>query len=166
MRILESNKVSGNTPTSTIVDSGFTLIEMLIALTIVAILLSFAVLAIPNHEERHWQNNLDQLIATLNAAQDESQSSGIPMRAEIDGTGWRFYKRDPVDQTQSLTPQSTFIPDAYKAQAWSNPVIIVPVQFSLGSEYVTEESRISIEQEKRSATLLRSKDGHFSWTSP
>ena len=166
MRILESNKVSGNTPASTFVDSGFTLIEMLIALTIVAVLLSLAVLAIPNHDERSWQNNLDQLTATLNAAQDESQSSGIPMRVEIDGSGWRFYKRDLVDQTPSLTPQSTFIPDAYKAQAWSKPIIISPVQFSLGSEYVAEELRISIEQEKRNATLLRSRDGHFSWTSP
>ena len=166
MRILESNKVSGATPAASFIDGGFTLIEMLIALTIVAVLLSLAVLAIPNHDERSWQNNLDQLTATLNAAQDESQSSGIPMRVEIDGSGWRFYKRDLVDQTPSLTPQSTFIPDAYKAQAWSKPVIISPVQFSLGSEYVTEESRISIEQEKRNATLLRSRDGHFSWTSP
>ena len=166
MRILESKKVSRTTPASSFADGGFTLIEMLIALTIVAVLLSLAVLAIPNHDERNWQNNLDQLTATLNAAQDESQSSGIPMRAEIDGSGWRFYKRDPVDQTQSLIQQSTFIPDAYKAQAWSKPVIIVPTQFSLGSEYVTEESRISIEQEKRSSTLLRSRDGHFSWTSP
>jgi type II secretion system protein H len=166
MRILVTNKVSGTNPASTFVDGGFTLIEMLIALTIVAILLSLAVLAIPNHDERHWQNNLDQLTATLNAAQDESQSSGIPMRVEIDGSGWRFYKRDLVDQTQSLTPQSTFIPDAYKAQAWSKPVIILPVQFSLGLEYVSEELRISIEQEKLNATLLRSRDGHFSWTSP
>ncbi|MBU3630711.1 prepilin-type N-terminal cleavage/methylation domain-containing protein [Polynucleobacter sp. AP-Melu-500A-A1] len=166
MQILESNKVSGATPASIFIDGGFTLIEMLIALMIVAILLSLAVLAIPNHDERNWQNNLDQLTATLNAAQDESQSSGIPMRVEIDRSGWRFYKRDPVDQTQSLGSQSTFTPDAYKAQSWSKPVIILQVQFSLGSEYVTEESRISIEQEKRTATLLRSRDGHFSWTSP
>jgi hypothetical protein len=39
------------------------------------------------------------------------------------------------------------------------------LQLNLGAEYVTEVLRINIQQEKRSATLIRSNDGHFSWVS-
>jgi len=167
MRMLVSNKKGkANSPRNPSGEGGFTLIEMLLVLTIVAILLTTAVLSIPNHDERHWRNNLDQLVASLNAAQDESQMTGVPMRVEIGESGWRFSKTDPMTQSKDLNQPPTFIPDAYKAQTWSRPVIMEQLQLNLGSEYVSEGLRIAIEQEKRSATLIRSNDGHFSWASP
>ena len=166
MRMSASNKGKTNPLTNNPLEGGFTLIEMLLVLSIVAILLTVTVLAIPNHDERNWRNNLDQLVSSLNAAQDESQMTGIPMRAEIGESGWRFSKSDPMAQTRDSNQPATFIPDAYKAQTWSKPVIMNPLQLNLGAEYVSEGLRTTIEQEKRTATLIRSNDGHFSWVSP
>ena len=166
MRMSASNKGKANPLSNTPLEGGFTLIEMLLVLSIVAILLTVAVLTIPNHDERNWRNNLDQLVSSLNAAQDESQMTGIPMRAEIGESGWRFSKSDPLAQTRDSNQPATFIPDAYKAQTWSKPVIMAPLELNLGAEYVSEVLRTTIEQEKRTATLIRSNDGHFSWVSP
>lgn len=166
MRMSASNKENLNSLAQTPSESGFTLIEMLLVLSIVAILLTVAVLTIPNHDERNWRNNLDQLVTSLNAAQDESQMTGIPMRAEISESGWRFSKSDPMNQPRDSNQPATFIPDAYKAQTWSKPVVMEPLQLNLGAEYVSEVLRTPIEQEKRTATLIRSNDGHFSWVSP
>jgi general secretion pathway protein H len=166
MRMSASNKEKINSLAQTPSEGGFTLVEMLLVLGIVAILLTVAVLTIPNHDERNWRNNLDQLVTSLNAAQDESQMTGIPMRAEISESGWRFSKSDPMNQTRDSNQPPTFIPDAYKAQTWSKPVVMEPLQLNLGAEYVSEGLRTTIEQEKRTATLIRSNDGHFSWVSP
>ena len=72
-------------------DAGFTLIELLVAIAIMAVVLGVAVLAIPNHDERYWKDNLDQLVSSLNLAQEESAMSGTPMIAQIDSAGWRFF---------------------------------------------------------------------------
>ena len=72
-------------------DAGFTLIELMVAIAIMAVILGVAVLAIPNHDERYWKDNLDQLVSSLNLAQEESAMSGTPMIAQIDSAGWRFF---------------------------------------------------------------------------
>lgn len=72
-------------------DAGFTFIEMLVAITILAVILAVAVLAIPNHNDRYFRDNLDQLVSSLNLAQEESAMSGTPIIAQIDSTGWRFF---------------------------------------------------------------------------
>ena len=165
MLILESDKERDLRYPPSSSDGGFTLIEMLLALTIVAILLGVAVLTIPNHDERYWRNNLDELVSTLNAAQDESQSSGIPVSVAINQLGWRFSKTTCTGQAQDPTLTNTFIPEAYKPHAWFKPVSVEPIQLNLGSGYVNEELKIPLEQEKRLAILIRSNDGHFYWKS-
>jgi general secretion pathway protein H len=166
MQTLESNKerIFSFSPSSS--EGGFTLIEMVLALTIVAILFSIAIIAIPNHDARYWRSNLDQLVSSLNAAQDESQISGIPMRVVINQSGWRFSKVNRVTPIQDPVTTNTFIPEAYKPQIWFKPVNIEPIQLDLGTEFVNEELRIRLQQEQRLATLIRSNDGRFFWTSP
>jgi prepilin-type N-terminal cleavage/methylation domain-containing protein len=63
--------------------AGFTLIELLVAISVMAVLLGIAVLVMPNHDERYWRDNLDQLVSSLNLAEDESAISGTPMLAHI-----------------------------------------------------------------------------------
>jgi len=71
--------------------AGFTLIELLIAIAIMAIVMGVAVLAIPNHDDRYWRDNLDQLVGSLNMAQEESVMAGTPIMVQIDSVGWRFF---------------------------------------------------------------------------
>ena len=163
--------------------SGFTLVEMLVAISILAILIAVAVLTIPNHDDRYWRDNLDQLVSSLNMAQEESALSGTPMLAQIDAVGWRFVPvagaasnapanaminirglgANPPSTQQSVLGESGLIPDVYRSQAWYKPIIIEPVQLSLGGEAITTALQIPLAQEKRKALLMRGTNGRFTW---
>ena len=164
-------------------EAGFTLVEMLVAITILAILLAVATLAIPNHDERYWKDNLDQLVGSLNMAQEESALSGTPMLVQIDALGWRFVpatgagsntpantmitiggmNSNPAGSQQSLVGTSGLMPDVYRPQAWHKPVVIEPVQLTLGGEAITTVLQIPLAQEQRKALLMRTSNGSFSW---
>ena len=144
-------------------EAGFTLIEFLVAIAVMAVLLGIAVLALPNHDERYWRDNLDQLVSSLNFAEEESTMSGTPMLAQVDGLGWRFSM--PLSASAS-NPGSTFLPDVYRAQTWHKPVEMTPVLLSLGGERFTEPLQIPIKQENRQAVLLRTTSGRFQWVRP
>ena len=147
-------------------EAGFTLIEFLVAIAVMAVLLGIAVLALPNHDERYWRDNLDQLVSSLNFAQEESTMSGTPMLAQVDGLGWRFSMPLSAVAAAGSNPGSTFLPDVYRAQTWHKPVEMTPVQLSLGGERFTEPLQIPIKQENRQAVLLRTTTGRFEWVRP
>jgi len=173
-------------------EAGFTLIEMLVALAVFAIVMAVAVLTIPNHDDRYWRDNLDQLVSSLNMAQDESAMSGMTMVAQIDGNGWRFFVPGAVggaagNSAGTLTlgggigggnavtnaPPPGFnnsnglMPDVYQAKSWYKPVDIAPLQLTLGGESVSEVLQIPIRQvsgaDIRQAILIRNRNGRFSW---
>lgn len=150
-------------------DAGFTLIELLVAIAILAVVLGVAVLAIPNHDDRYWRDNLDQLVSSLNLAQEESVLSGTPMMAQIDSAGWRFLvpgsstivtsssslslsgSSSPANSSvggagSAVSNPSGLMPDVYKPQAWYKPVEMAPVQLTLGGEQVTQALQIPIAQ--------------------
>ena len=158
------------------VDAGFTLIELLVAIAVMAVVLGVAVLAIPNHDERYWKDNLDQLVTSLNLAQEESAMSGTLMIAQVDSVGWRFFVPNAngaygaygasgtlgsMGSASSLggqavplgnsTPSpvnnsSGLMPDVYRPQSWYKPVEIAPLQFTLGGEQVAQVLQIPIKQ--------------------
>jgi len=147
---------------------------MLVAMTILAILMVVAMLAIPNHDDRYWRDNLDKLVSSLNMAQEESILSGTTMLVQIDASGWRFApvtSGAPVSALINVggatvnpaTNVSGLMPDVYSPQTWHQPVVIEPVQLTLGGEVVTQALQIPISQEQRRAILLRSTNGRFSW---
>lgn len=146
-------------------DAGFTLIELLVALAIFAIVLGVAVLAIPNHDKRYWQDNLDQLVGSLNMAQEESAMAGMPIMAQIDSVGWRFYLPNANGNgPMPIAGTSGLMPDVYRPQAWNKPVEMAALQLTLGGEQVTQAMQVPIKQENRQAILLRNSHGRFSWT--
>jgi type II secretion system protein H len=147
-------------------EAGFTLIEFLVAIAVMAVLLGIAVLTIPNHDERYWRDNLDQLVSSLNFAQEESTMSGTPMVAQVDALGWRFSMPLSAVTAAGSNTGSTFLPDVYRAQTWHKTVEITPVQLSLGGERITEPLQIPIKQEQRQAVLMRSTNGRFQWVRP
>lgn len=167
-------------------EAGFTLVELLVAIAVMAVILAVAVLAIPNHDDRYWRDNLDQLVASLNLAQEESAMSGTPMIAQIDSTGWRFfipntsgsgaYGTSLMGQTAIAPNQLTanisgLLPDVYRAQSWYKPVDMAPVQLTLGGEQVAQVLQIPIQQARNQvnsqsavmALLIRNRNGRFSW---
>jgi general secretion pathway protein H len=150
-------------------EAGFTLIEILVALAIFAIVMGVAVLAIPNHDNRYWQDNLDQLVGSLNMAQEESAMSGMPIVAQVDSAGWRFFSPGTnVSASASaagipITSTSGLMPDVYRPQAWHKPVEMAPLQITLGGEQITQAMQIPIKQENRQAILSRKNNGRFSW---
>jgi type II secretion system protein H len=154
-------------------DAGFTLIEILVAIAVMAVILAVAVLAIPNHDDRYWRDNLDQLVSSLNLAQEESAMSGTPMIAQIDSAGWRFfipnangagataaYGTSSMGQSGNTVAlggsnnvpspiaanSSGLLPDVYKAQSWYKPVDMAPTQLTLGGEQVAQVLQIPIKQ--------------------
>ena len=165
-------------------DAGFTLIELLVAIAIMAVVLGLAVLAIPNHDERYWKDNLDQLVSSLNLAQEESAMSGTPMMAQIDSGGWRFFvpnangaygSNASGGQALGLSGNSSgLMPDVYRPQTWYKPLEIAPLQLTLGGEQVAQVLQIPIKQgtgsgaqlntsDTRQAILIRNRNGRFSW---
>jgi type II secretion system protein H len=168
-------------------EAGFTLIELLIAVAVLAIVMAVAVLAIPNHDDRYWRDNLDQLVSSLNLAQEESAMSGMTMVAQIDSNGWRFFVPGTTGAAGSsagamtlgagnaatnapppnFSNSSGLMPDVYQAKNWNKPVDMAPLQLTLGGEQVTEVLQIPIRQttgaEIRQAILIRNRNGRFSW---
>ena len=146
-------------------EAGFTLIEILVALAIFAIVMGVAVLAIPNHDNRYWQDNLDQLVGSLNMAQEESVMAGMPIVAQIDSAGWRFFSpgANTANAGIAITGTSGLMPDVYRPQAWHKPVEMAALQITLGGEQITQAMQVPIKQENRQALLLRKNNGRFSW---
>lgn len=157
-------------------DAGFTLIELLVAIAVMAVVLGLAVLAFPNHDERYWRDNLDQLTASLNMAQEESAMAGSVIVAQVDALGWRFFiptgsagnlAAAPNNNASPTVPNASgLMPDVFRPYNWYKPVEIASLQISLGGEQVMPVLQIPIKQENRQALLMRNARGKFSWTTP
>lgn len=149
-------------------ENGFTLIEMMIAITILAILLGAAVLNIPSHESRYWRTDLDHLVGSLNAAQDEATVTGQVILVQIDQRGWRFGVAgneglNAFHDSSKNRRLVTILPDIYKPQVWSGVMLLEAAQLTLGDELFGERLRLTITQYHRKAILQRDSYGRFSW---
>ena len=162
--------------------AGFTLVEMLVAIAILATVMVAAMLAIPNHDDRYWRENLSQLVRSLNLAQEEASFTGMDMLVQIDNQGWRFIANSarlsaPSSQANfsvrlENAPSTNFglsvgmnpvRDEFYRSQVWYKPVAMESVQLNLNPEPITTPWQTTIVQENRKVILQRSNTGHFSW---
>lgn len=161
---------------SKIHQGGFTLIEVLASISIVSILMSVAVLNIPNHDQSNWKSNVDQLVASMNMVHEESLMNGRPINIKIDQKGWEFYYPDTqpykssVNSTDNLSrdlnqselgKQSQQNFHQYQSKSWAKLVSMVPVVILLGDELFRPNLKIPISQDKQTVIIFRNQQGQF-----
>lgn len=134
--------------------AGFTLIEVLVVLALLGLVYALASLAIPNHQERYWRDNVEALRVSLNAAQDEAALRGVPIVAEVDAQGWRFHQNTRAGSMQVMR-------EPFAPRLWQHPVNVSPVQWQLGDEAAQAITPLQLSQEQRQATLSRNSLGQF-----
>jgi len=171
-----SHKVFGLMSRSRIQQAGFTLIEVLVSISIVSILMSIAVLNIPNHDQSNWESNIDHLIASMNLAHEESLMNGRPINIKIDEKGWEFYYPDGQSLRLNLNSTDILSRDLkesqlgnqsqsnlhrHQSQTWANPVSIIPVVVLLGDELFNPNLKIQISQDKQKVIIFRNQQGQF-----
>ena len=74
---------------------GFTLLEVLVVLVIVAVMAALLVFAFHDSPQRRLQREAHDLAALLNAAAEEAVMRGVELGVAIDGDGYRFVVFDP-----------------------------------------------------------------------
>jgi len=80
-------------------ESGFTLIEVLVVLVIIAIISAFAILGLGNlDDDRELQNEARRLTALIEMASDEATLQGRDFGLELSQRGYRFVEYDPLTE--------------------------------------------------------------------
>ena len=74
---------------------GFTLIEIMIVLVIVAVMAGLLVLGFKDSPQRRVQREATTLATLINAASDEAVMRGVELGLVIDDTGYQFVYFDP-----------------------------------------------------------------------
>jgi len=95
---------------------GFTLIEILVAVTVVAIVLSIALLSINLvRNDREVRTEGERLVALIEAARDDAYFQGRELGLEMLRSGYRFLEYDPASGAWAE------IPDDQTLRQWSLP---------------------------------------------
>lgn len=74
--------------------AGFSLLEMLVALAIVAIAIGSATLALRPDEQRRVNDEAERLALLLEQAREESELGGMPLAWAATATGYEFQRRE------------------------------------------------------------------------
>jgi len=116
---------------------GFTLIEILVALVIVGIVLSVALLStnlVGNDRELDEESR--RLAALIEVARDDAMFQGRELGIEMLSTGYRFVEFDPY------TNQWAVIPDDETLRHWNLPETVE-------LELVLEDKRVQLDEEPK-----------------
>ncbi|HET8711758.1 MAG TPA: type II secretion system minor pseudopilin GspH [Spongiibacteraceae bacterium] len=79
-----------------VIAKGFTLLEILVVLVIVAAMAALLVFSYNDSPQRRLQREAADLVALLNAATEEAVMRGIELGVVIDDEGYRFVAFDPT----------------------------------------------------------------------
>jgi general secretion pathway protein H len=146
--------------TSATKQAGFSLLELLVVISILGFILSMATLALPNNNEKLWKQDVEELIATLNQAREEAAMSGAPIRWVSSSQGWSF-------RQISLQGDERPLGDPLKERRWRlSPTLSSIDQLVIGQEVFTSPTMIEIRHGTLSARIQREKNGRFKLANP
>ena len=136
-------------------ESGFSLLEILVVLTIISITLGMASLALPNNDERKWRDMNHRLIVSLNQAKEEVVLSGAPINFQIDTIGWRFSALDNKDRAYFLSDPL----HPYKFE--KNTQVEGTAEFTINELGSLSPIRFVLSQDSYRVAIVRRTDGYF-----
>ena len=140
--------------------SGFSLLELLIVITILGFILSMATLALPNSNEKLWKEDLQELTATLNQAREEVAMSGAPIRWISSSQGWSFRQINLQGDERPLG-------NPLQEKKWRlSPTLSSTEQLIIGQEIFTSPMVIELKHGTLSAKIQREKNGRFRLVNP
>jgi type II secretion system protein H len=140
--------------------SGFSLLELLVVISILGFILSMATLALPNNDEKLWKQDVQELIATLNQAREEVAMSGAPIRWISSSQGWSFRQINLQGDERPLG-------DPLQERHWRLPSTVTSTdQLIIGQEVFASPMIIEVKHDKMSAKIQREKNGRFKLVNP
>jgi general secretion pathway protein H len=133
------------TPTSSCI--GFTYIELLVVILILAVAAGMASLSVSPSEERLLATEIDRLAALFRLAQNEAKVSGRPLAWRCDTDGYRFLAGDIVRGEKKDDP--------LRPRAWPFPVRQVEAtDLVFGLEPLLPPASIRIVTSERELVLM------------
>jgi general secretion pathway protein H len=140
--------------------AGFSLLELLIVITILGFILSMATLALPNSNEKLWKEDLQELTATLNQAREEVAMSGAPIRWVSSSQGWSFRQINTQGEERVLG-------NPLQEKKWRlSPTLSSTEQLIIGQEVFASPMVIELKHGTLSAKIQREKNGRFRLVNP
>ena len=99
-------------------NQGFTLVEMLVVMLIIAVMVGLAQVVWRTNPAKAWQADGEHLQVLLTAWQEEASMQGVPLGVQLDEIGFRFVKQD------SQGVWRLWQDDVFHADKWSQPADI------------------------------------------
>ena len=100
---------------------GWTLVELLVVLAILAMVTGVATLSLPNAEQRLLQQEATRLLARVDAARAQSRALGVPVWLEVTAQGWAI--------------EGAPAPAAYR-HAWTDPGLRLRIESPLNAQRI------------------------------
>lgn len=151
-------------------EAGFTLIEMLVVVVIIAIAASMVSLSIASSSERTLRADAERLVDAFAVAQSEARSDGRVIRWVADEKGWSFERpgrseRLSAQDNGPLTPDRFEQDQSLHAQPWhAAPVTIQqspdrPMIF--GTEWIADPVVLVLSSQGDTVRIERNAAGDY-----
>lgn len=140
--------------------AGFTLVEMLVALVIVAVLAGFVMFAVPD-ASRGFRFEADRLARLMSLAKEEAVLRAAPLRLEADLNHYRFLvwrdrRWQPIEDDPALRERAWAAPTQLSVQ---RPDGLAVIEF--GREQVDVPFRVGLSRQGLQASIVANGLGAY-----
>lgn len=133
---------------------GFTLLELLIVLSITAAVVGGAALALPDSGRRALEQDAQRLAAQLEVARAQSRASGQAVWADVQAQGWRWQGLPSPADVAVAAAAGVATSDAMQQRWLHAPTQAAAVRVQLGPEPVIGAQQVSLWNDQGQRTLV------------